>query len=126
MRSCRLYWGAGESAPRTEFVRTTRAPSEACQARTSHPQGEPGMKKKKKLSRKPPAEEEALDEIEALRAIYGDDAFQLAADGSSFSVLVKALEGSGDAPVVSAPAVRVVRLAVARCPPRGCAAASRA
>lgn len=75
------------------------------------------MKKKKKPTRKlfAPAEEDALDEQEALRAIYGD-AFQLAADGSSFSVLVKALDGSGDAldEHVSAPAVRVVRAAVAR------------
>jgi hypothetical protein len=75
------------------------------------------MKKKKKLSRKllAPAEEDAVDELEALQAIYGD-AFQLSADGSSFSVLVKALDGGGDAPVderVSAPAVRVVRAAVA-------------
>jgi len=69
------------------------------------------MKKKKKPTRKllAPAEEDALDEQEALRAIYGE-AFQLAADGSSFSVLVKALDGSGDVDEhVSAPAVRVVR-----------------
>lgn len=71
------------------------------------------MKKKKKPNRKPvaPAETDAVDELEALRAIYGD-AFQLAPDGSAFSVLVKALDGGSDAPAdarVSAPAVRLVR-----------------
>ena len=80
------------------------------------------MKKKKKLSRKPlaPVEDDAMDEREALSAIYGD-AFQLAADGSAFSVLVKALDVGGDAPGedhVDTPAVRVVRVAAVAAPPR--------
>ena len=71
------------------------------------------MKKKKKPNRKlvAPAETDALDEIEALRAIYGD-AFQLAPDGSAFSILVKTLDGGSDAAGdarVSTPAVRLVR-----------------
>ena len=73
----------------------------------------PRMKKKKKPNRKlvAPAETDAVDEIEALRAIYGD-AFQLAPDGLAFSVLVKALDGGSDAAAdarVTTPAVRLVR-----------------
>ena len=71
------------------------------------------MKKKKKPTRKPvaPAETDAVDELAALRAIYGD-AFQLAPDGSSFSVLVQALDSGSDASAdarSSTPSVRLVR-----------------
>ena len=101
-RSVRIRYGSYDTQPHA-----ARSARETVQPR--------GMKKKKKLSRKPlaPVEDDAMDEREALSAIYGD-AFQLAADGSAFSVLVKALDVGGDAPGedhVDAPAVRVVRVA---------------
>ena len=73
------------------------------------------MKKKRKPTRsgaKPAAEEDALDELEALAAIYGP-AFKVAADGASFSLLVRALESDAVAldDSTSAPAVLLVRRA---------------
>lgn len=83
------------------------------------------MKKKKKPgARKPPPEEDAVDELEALAAIYGD-AFQLAADGSSFSVRVKALDGgSGAAQDERTPCALLVRSALRPCGLRACCLSS--